>query len=139
MSAALIAAGVASAPVLIARADTPAPVSVNESLSMTVGPAPGADAITVEGKAPAMAPIVLVLHATFSRDLPTVYLNRREVTADADGHFSAIVPVAPDWWRGSIITITATSPSTVGSATAQTLVSLPNPGVVLPADEMPNH
>lgn len=134
-----MAVAVATVPALIARADPPAPVSVNESISMTVAPAQGADAISVEGKAPAMAPIVLVVHATFSRDLPTVYINRRDVTADADGHFSAVVPVAPDYWRGSILTVTATSPSTVGSATAQTVVTLPNPGVVLPADDVPNH
>jgi len=85
-----------------------------------------------------MAPVVLVLHATISRDLPTVFVNRAEVTADADGHFVATVPIAPDFWRGSIVTVTATSPSTVSSATAQTVVVLPNPGVVLPADDVPN-
>ena len=86
-----------------------------------------------------MAPVVVILHATFSRDLPTVYLNRRDVFADADGHFSTIVPIGPDYWRGSILTISASSSSATAAATVQTVVTLPNPGVVLPADDVPNH
>jgi hypothetical protein len=138
-SAVLVAVVVALFPALAARASDPAPVSVNESITLTVGPAQGSDAVTIEGKGPALAPIVLVLHATYSRDLPTVYINQYEVTADADGNFKTVVPVAPDYWRGSILTVTASSSATVSSATAQTIVNLPNPGVVLPADDVPNH
>ena len=114
-------------------------MSVNETITVSVGPANGQEAITIEGKAPAMAPVVLVLHATISRDLPTVYVNRLELTADSDGHFSTVMSIAPNFWRGSILTVSASSTSTVTTATAQTVVVLPNPGVVLPADEMPNH
>jgi hypothetical protein len=116
----------------------PAPVSVNGGMTVTVAPAVGTEAITVSGSAPAMAPVVLVLHATLSRDLPTVFINRRDVFADADGHFSTVVPIAPDYWRGSILTVTASSSSATASAMAQTVVTLPNPGVVLPADSVPN-
>lgn len=119
---------------------SPAPVSVDAAaMNVTVGPVRGQEAIDVEGKAPPMSPVTLVLQATISMDLPTVYLNRRDVTADADGHFSSIIPIAADYWRGSILTVTASSPSTVSSAVAQTRVTLPNPGVVLPADDVPNH
>lgn len=126
-------------PAMASTQGAPVPVSVNSNMTVTVAPAVGSEAITVSGTAPAMAPVVVVLHATFSRDLPDVYLNRRDVYADADGHFSAVVPIGPDYWRGSILTVTASSSSTTTSATAQTVVTLPNPGVVVPADDVPNH
>ncbi|HZY99146.1 MAG TPA: hypothetical protein VFE36_06210 [Candidatus Baltobacteraceae bacterium] len=126
-------------PALASTQTGPAPVSVNSNMTVAVAPTVGKEAITVTGTAPAMAPVVVVLHATLSRDLPNVYLNRRDVYADADGHFSAVVPIGPDYWRGSILTVTASSSSATASATAQTVVTLPNPGVVVPADDMPNH
>jgi hypothetical protein len=119
--------------------NAPMPVSVSGNMTVAVAPAVGAEAITVSGTAPAMAPVVVVLHASFSRDLPNVYLNRRDVYADADGHFSTVVPIGPDYWRGSILTVTASSSSATSSATAQTVVTLPNPGVVVPADDVPDH
>lgn len=126
-------------PAMASTQGAPVPVSVNSNMTVTVAPAVGAEAITVSGTAPAMAPVVVVLHASFSRDLPDVYLNRRDVYADADGHFATVVPIGPDYWRGSILTVTASSSSTTTSATAQTVVTLPNPGVVVPADDVPNH
>lgn len=126
-------------PAMASTQGAPAPVSVNSNMTVTVAPAVGSEAITVSGTAPAMAPVVVVLHASFSRDLPDVYLNRRDVYADADGHFATVVPIGPDYWRGSILTVTASSSSTTTSATAQTVVTLPNPGVVVPADDVPNH
>ena len=126
-------------PAMAATQSVPVPVSVNSNMTVAVAPAVGSEAILVSGTAPAMAPVVVVLHATISRDLPTVYLNRRDVYADADGHFSAVVPIGPDYWRGSILTVTASSSSATAAATAQTVVTLPNPGVVVPADDVPNH
>jgi hypothetical protein len=129
----------AFSPALADTQSAPVPVSVSGNMTVAVAPAVGAEAITVSGTAPAMAPVVVVLHASFSRDLPNVYLNRRDVYADADGHFSTVVPIGPDYWRGSILTVTASSSSATTSATAQTVVTLPNPGVVVPADADPNH
>ena len=139
MAAVVTVALSAFTPAIAATQSAPEPVSVNGNMTVTVAPAVGAEAITVTGTAPAMAPVVVVLHASFSRDLPNVYLNRRDVYADADGHFTAVVPIGPDYWRGSIITVTASSSSATASATAQTVVTLPNPGVVVPADADPNH
>jgi hypothetical protein len=140
IAAAVVTAALSAfTPAMAATQAAPVPVSVNSSMTVTVAPAVGAEAITVTGTAPAMAPVVVVLHASFSRDLPNVYLNRRDVYADADGHFSAIVPIGPDYWRGSILTVTASSSSATTSATAETVVTLPNPGVVVPADDVPNH
>jgi hypothetical protein len=138
-AAVLTVAVSAFTPALADAPNAPVPVSVNGGMTVTVAPKIGYEAITVTGTAPAMAPVVLVLHATFSRDLPNVFLNRRDVYADADGHFSTVVPIGPDYWRGSILTVTASSSSATTSATAQTVVTLPNPGVVVPADDVPNH
>jgi hypothetical protein len=137
--AAVLTVAFSALPALADTPNAPVPVSVNGTMTVSVAPAPGSEAVTVSGTAPAMAPVVVILHATFSRDLPNVYLNRRDVFADADGHFSTIVPIAPDYWRGSIITISASSSSATAAATVQTVVTLPNPGVVLPADDVPNH
>ena len=139
LAAVLIAAASAFVPALADTANAPVPVSVNGNMTVSVAPAVGAEAVTVSGTAPAMAPVVVVLHATFSRDIPTVFVNRRDVYADADGHFTIVVPVGPDYWRGSILTVTASSSSATASAMAQTVVTLPNPGVVLPADSVPSH
>ncbi len=119
-------------------ANAPVPVSVNGAMTVTVAPAVGSEAITVSGTAPAMGPVVILLHATISRDLPTLFVNRRDVFADADGHFTTIVPIGPDFWRGSILTVSVSSSSATASASAQTVVTLPNPGVVLPADSVPD-
>jgi hypothetical protein len=138
-AAVVTAALSAFSPAIAGTQSAPGPVSVSGSMTVAVAPAVGSEAVMVSGTAPAMAPVVVVLHATFSRDLPNVYLNRRDVYADADGHFSAIVPIGPDYWRGSILTVTASSSSATASATAQTVVTLPNPGVVVPADDVPSH
>ena len=108
-------------------------------MTVTVAPATGSEAVTISGTAPAMAPVVLILHAQISRDLPNIFVNRRDVFADADGHFTAVVPIGPDFWRGSILIVSASSSSATAAANAQTVVTLPNPGVVLPADDVPNH
>lgn len=139
VAAVLTVASSAFVPALADAPNSPVPVSVNGNMTVTVAPAVGSEAVTVSGNAPAMAPVVVVLHATFSRDLPTVFVNRRDVFADADGHFTTVVPIGPDFWRGSILTVTASSSSATASATAQTVVTLPNPGVVLPADDVPSH
>jgi hypothetical protein len=114
------------------------PITVG-GITVSAGPVEGKEAISVEGKAPALAPVTLTLVATISRDLPNVYLNRREILTDASGHFSAIVPIAADFWRGSIVTVTASSPDTTTTATAHVKVIAPNAGVWLPADDVPNH
>jgi hypothetical protein len=137
--AAVLTVAFSALPAMADAPSAPVPVSVNGGMTVAVAPATGSEALTVSGTAPAMAPVVVILHATFSRDLPTVYLNRRDVFADADGHFSTIVPIGPDYWRGSIITVSASSSSATAAATVQTVVTLPNPGVVLPADDVPNH
>jgi hypothetical protein len=116
------------------------PITVG-GITVSAGPIAGKEAISVTGKAPAMAPVTLTLFATISKDLPDVFVNRRDVLTDSSGHFSAQMPIAPDFWRGTILTVTASSPDVTSTATIKTLVVVPNPnpGVALPADDLPNH
>lgn len=121
-----------------ARSASVEPITVG-GIAVSAGPVQGKEAISVDGRAPALAPVTLTLYATISHDLPTVFLNEREVLTDASGHFSAIVPIAADFMRGSILTVKASSPDTTTTATANIKVIAPNEGVWLPADDVPNH
>jgi hypothetical protein len=114
------------------------PITVG-GITVSVGPVTGTEAISVSGKAPAMAPVTITLFATISKDLPSVFVNRRDILTDASGHFSANVPIAPDFWRGTILTVTASSPDVTSTATVNTTVIVPNPGPVLTGDDLPNH
>jgi hypothetical protein len=117
------------------------PITVG-GITVAVGPVQGKEMVSVAGKAPAMAPVTLTIFATISKDLPDVFINRRDILTDSSGHYSAMVPIAPDFWRGTILTVTASSPDVTSTATARTLVIIPNPnvpGVALPADDLPNH
>jgi hypothetical protein len=116
------------------------PITVG-GITVSVGPVQGREAISVSGKAPAMAPVTLTLFATVSKDLPDIFINRRDVLADSSGHYTAMVPIAPDFWRGTVLTVTASSPDVTSTATTKTIVIVPNPNieVALPADDLPNH
>jgi len=114
------------------------PITVG-GITVSAGPVQGKEVVSVTGKAPAMAPVTLTLYGTFSRDLPDVFLNRRDILTDSSGHFSAQVPIAPDYWRGTILTVIASSPDVTSTATVKTTVIVPNPEVALPADDLPNH
>jgi hypothetical protein len=115
------------------------PITVG-TMTVTIGPVQGKEAVLIEGKAPAMAPLTLRLYATVSRDLPDLFLNRRDILTDASGHFSAVVPIAPDYWRGTILTVTVSSPDAATTATGHATLIVPNPGIGgLPGDDFPNH
>jgi hypothetical protein len=116
------------------------PITVG-GITVSAGPVQGREEISVSGKAPAMAPVTLTLFATISKDLPDVFINRRDILTDSSGHYSAKVPIAPDFMRGTILTVIASSPDVTTTATAKTLVVIPNPNieVPLPADDLPNH
>jgi hypothetical protein len=139
-AAALIAAaGFALAPIRGFSANVE-PITVG-GITVLVGPVQGKEMVSVSGKAPAMAPVTLTFFATISKDLPDVFVNRRDILTDSSGHFSALVPIAPDYWRGTILTVMASSPDVTSTATAHTIVVVPNPNVevALPADDLPNH
>ncbi|HTX58867.1 MAG TPA: hypothetical protein VMH02_04250 [Verrucomicrobiae bacterium] len=114
------------------------PITVG-GMTVSVAPVPGKEAVQIEGKGPAMAPVTVRLYGTISRDLPNVFLNRRDILADAGGHFSAVVPIGPLYWRGTTLTVTVDSPDATATASAHMTVVIPNPEYGLPGDQLPDH
>lgn len=108
------------------------------SISIEAQPLAGTEAVTVNGQAPAGAPVTLTLMATISSDLPTILVSRHDVQPDVNGRFSATVPIASDYFHGSLLRVLATSTSGVTPATANVWVDAPNRDVTnMPADQWP--
>ncbi len=78
---------------------------------------PGRHAVSVDGSAPRNARVTLTMFATLAPDLPTVFLRRNELQADINGRFAAVVPLAPDFFSGSSVTLYATSEGVQSAAT----------------------
>ncbi len=115
----------------------PAP-NFTGSISIEMQPLPGSEAVTVNGQAPPGAPVTLTLLATISSDIPTVLVSRHDVQPDVNGRFSATLPIAPDYFHGSLLRVLATSTFGVTPATANVMVDAPNRAVKdLPADAWP--
>ncbi len=117
----------------------PNPASASGSLSILVSPAPGREAVVVDGSAPAAlrgnaVPVTLTVTGTVSRDLPTVTLQR--VTLATDGTFHTILSIS-GMPRGSVVTVTATSLLGLTPASAQITVGAPNRAVDSPLDHLP--
>jgi hypothetical protein len=102
------------------------------TIVLNVEPLEGAEALLVTGQAPPSATVMITLLATLSSDIPNVVLSRHNLTAEPDGKFQAIVPIAPDYMRDSFIHVLATSSPGVISASAQLLVQVPNKGLKVP-------
>ncbi|MGZ3499299.1 MAG: stalk domain-containing protein [Vulcanimicrobiaceae bacterium] len=115
-------------------AAAPTAPAVSGSISLDVHPLQGSEAVIVTGHAPPTAPVMITLLATLSSDLPTVVVSRHNISADPDGKFQAIIPIAADFLRGSYLKVLATSVPSVVSASAQVLVGPPSPGLKVPAD-----
>lgn len=105
------------------------------SIALEASPLAGSEAIVVNGQAPQAAPITITLFATLSSDIPTVIVSRHDVQADVNGRFQAIIPIASDYFRGSILKVLATSVPGVSSASAQLIVGPPNAGVSVPVEK----
>jgi hypothetical protein len=117
----------------------PTPASASGSLSILVSPAPGREAVVVDGSAPAAlrgsaVPVTLTVTGTVSRDLPTVTLQR--VTLATDGTFHTILSIT-GMPRGSVVTVMATSLPGLTPASAQITVGAPNRSVDSPLDHLP--
>lgn len=117
----------------------PGPASASGSLSILVSPAPGREAVAVDGSAPAAlrgsaVPVTLTATGTISRDLPTVTLQR--VTLATDGTFHTILSIS-GMPRGSVVTVTATSLLGLAPASARITVGAPNRAVDSPLDHLP--
>ncbi len=97
----------------------------------------GTQSLTVSGHAPPAMPITLTVKETFWTDVPDVVLSRNDVTSNADGRFDAVVPVAPGYFYGGIITVVATSLPPISDASAQIVLKAPNDNVDIPAQQVP--
>lgn len=95
-------------------------IDISPVLVVTAREISGRQALLVEGSAPHDARVTLTVLATLAPELPTVLLQRTDVQADRNGHFGAVVPVAPDYFTGSLVAVIATS----GSESAATHVVL---------------
>lgn len=107
------------------------------AISIEMQPLPGSEAVTVNGQAPPGAPVTLTLLATISSDIPTVLVSRHDVQPDVSGRFTATLPIASDYYHGSLLRVLATSTFGVTPATANVMVDAPNRDVTLPADQWP--
>ncbi len=112
---------------------------VSGSLSVTASQVEGHEALFVSGSGPESAPVTLTMLATVSRDIPDVILSRRDLITDRAGKFSVTIPIAPNFMRGTILTVRATSIDSVVPTEVHLLVSPPNPHVTVPAEKFPPH
>lgn len=111
-----------------------APVSASGPITVDVRQQQGTEALDVTGHAPSGLPVTITLLATISPDLPTVVVSRHDIQPDANGQFQAVIPTAPDYLRGSILRIVATSAGAT-PASATLTVGAPNAGVAVPFDK----
>jgi len=88
----------------------------------------GAEALVISGNAPARSPVRVSLSAQLSPDLPVVDLGTTEVEAGSNGRYATTRTIAPDYGRGSMITVRVSS-AAGGDATTTWVVGAPNPGV----------
>ena len=102
VTTALGATLVALAPIGTMANDVPqnGPI-VTVIVSATTGP----DAARITGTVPGAHQLQALIYAKFGADVPAVLLSRRFLTADADGRFSTIVPIAPAYFPGTVITV----------------------------------
>lgn len=126
--------------IVVGQQPQPAPsaeADAHGAISLDVRQVPGSEAIVVSGQAPSSVPVMLTVLGTLSKDIPDVVVGRHEVASDVSGRFSAIVPIAPDYLRGSILTLVATSLPGVRKASAQFVVGPPNGTLSVPAELVP--
>jgi hypothetical protein len=117
----------------------PHPSSASGVLSIMLSPAPGREAVIVDGSVPAALrghslPVTLTVTGTVSRDLPTVTLRRVTLATDGMFHTTLAISGMP---RGSVVTVMATSLPGVTPASAQITVGAPNRSVDSPLDHLP--
>lgn len=89
------------------------------AITLNVEQLKGAEAVLINGIAPPTAPVLITMLGLISSDLPNVLLSRHDLQAGPDGKFQAILPIGPDYVRGSFVRVLATSVPGVTSASAQ--------------------
>ncbi len=117
----------------VSSVETPS-VAASGPITLEARPELGSEAIHVSGHAPSSAPVTITLLATISPDLPTVVVSRQDVQPDTNGQFQATITTAPDYLRGSILRVLATSSAGATPASATLTLGAPNAGVTAPFD-----
>lgn len=107
------------------------------AFNLDVKPVVGTESLSVAGSAPGATSVTVTLWATYSRNMPTVVLNRRTIRTNADGAFSSVVPIAPGHFEGAVVTVVVTAAPGGGTAIARYTVGIPN--VTVPPDNLPNN
>lgn len=106
-----------------------APASGQGPLTVSAIGGLGAETLSVFGSAPPNAPVRISLYGQISRDLPTMLLNTSSTVASAEGKYAITMPIAPDYFRGSIITVNAALTEGGPASTTTYKVGAPNPNV----------
>lgn len=119
LTAALGATLGASIPIWAPAADVP-PIG-----ALSVSTVTGAKTVRVSGTVAGEHQLQAVVYATFSPDVPTVFLSRQPLTTDDKGWFSTTLPIAPAYFRGTIITVVVQSPAAVPLAEGSTVIGEP--------------
>jgi hypothetical protein len=105
-------------------------------ISLTATRVVGAEAVRITGTAPASRPLEVSLYVTYSRDIPTVLMNRRTyVPTDAAGRFDATITTAPAFFHNAIVTVVVHALPAGPDARATFTVGAPN--VPVPPDDIP--
>lgn len=81
--------------------------------------------VSVRGTAPAGGPIELRLMAAFSQELPDVLVRRVTVTPGADGTYGVVMPIAPAFARGTVLTVVATAADGTARTSNELVVAAP--------------
>lgn len=121
-----------------AETTSTADATAHGAITMEARQLQGAEAIHVDGSAPANAPVTITLLAVVSSDVPTILVSRQDVVTDVNGRFGAVIPIASAYERGTLLRVVATSSPGVASASAQLVMEAPNNGVTVPLEQMPH-
>lgn len=95
------------------------------TLTLAVHPHAGAESLDISGTAPAGQAVDIVLYGTVSADLPLVRLNHFIAHAGSAGTYALTVGIAPNFIRGSVLTVEASTPD---GATASARMAVQAPG-----------
>lgn len=120
-----------------AQAQAASAMAFTGAITLNVEQLKGAEAVLINGVAPPTAPVLITMLGLISSDLPNVLLSRHDLQAGPDGKFQAILPIGPDYVRGSYVRVLATSVPGVTSASAQILIDPANAGLTVPFEQQP--
>lgn len=109
-----------------------ATVQAQNTLAVHATTLVGRNAVTVTVNGPAGMPVFVSMRATIDPDLPTVLVGRHQLTIGPNGTVVSVFTLAPDYWQGSVVTISATSVGGIAPASTTVRIIAPNPDVPSP-------